>query len=244
VEVNRFRWYQLLTTDVDAAARFYGALLGWRVEAGQILRADGAVVGELGPLPERARAAGAPAHWRGHVQVADLDAALATWMSHGGAPLGPQRRSEAGVVAPVRDATGAVLCLSSVTSVQAADDAVAWHQLNTDDRERALAGYAATFGWHPVDALDLGPPVGLYQMFAYAGASRPAGAMANTARTPGVHNAWLYYFDVDDLDARVDEARTQGALVLGPMDVPGGDRVAVCDDPQGSAFGLRQRPFR
>jgi predicted enzyme related to lactoylglutathione lyase len=244
VEVSgagRFGWYQLLTTDVAGAADFYARVLGWRVDDGRFVRA-GAALADIGPLPEKAKAAGAPAHWRGHIVVDDVDAALVAWIDRGGAVLGPPRRGEAGVVAAVRDPTGAVSCLSSVASARTppGTGVVGWHQLNTNDRDRAFAAYAAVAGWQLTDAHDLGPPVGLYQTFAYAGDDgRAVGAIANTARTPGVHNAWLYYFDVADLDAAVESARALGAIVLGPMHVPTGDRVAVCDDPQGAAFGLR-----
>ena len=28
-----FIWYELLTTDADAAAKFYGAVIGWKIDA-------------------------------------------------------------------------------------------------------------------------------------------------------------------------------------------------------------------
>jgi predicted enzyme related to lactoylglutathione lyase len=50
---------------------------------------------------------------------------------------------------------------------------------------------------------------------------------------------WLYYVKVDDLDAALERVKERGGQVLnGPMDVPGGDRVAQCLDPQGAAFAL------
>ncbi|HEX3866902.1 MAG TPA: hypothetical protein VHV78_09125 [Gemmatimonadaceae bacterium] len=55
---------------------------------------------------------------------------------------------------------------------------------------------------------------------------------------------WLHYAKVKDTaDAAVDRATKAGAkLVLGPMEVPGGDRIAVLIDPQGAAFALHSKP--
>lgn len=97
------------------------------------------------------------------------------------------------------------------------------------------------FGWRVTETLELGPPVGAYQMFTWDGAGRGVGAMANTARIPSIHTHWLFYFPVPDLEAAVQKVRQLGGRVLnGPMQVPGGDRVAQCEDPQGAAFALTQ----
>lgn len=37
----------------------------------------------------------------------------------------------------------------------------------------------------------------------------------------------------------VRPVRDAGGVVLGPFPLPCGERVAVCDDPQGAAFALR-----
>jgi hypothetical protein len=50
---------------------------------------------------------------------------------------------------------------------------------------------------------------------------------------------WLYYVRVDDVDRVAGEVPKAGGTVLnGPMDVPGGDRIAQCMDPQGAAFAI------
>ena len=62
---------------------------------------------------------------------------------------------------------------------------------------------------------------------------------------PGMppHPAWLHYASVADIDAAVARVKALGGRVLnGPMEVPGGDRVAQCMDPQGAAFALHQAP--
>ena len=54
---------------------------------------------------------------------------------------------------------------------------------------------------------------------------------------------WLYYAATSDLDAAIGRATRKGAKVMnGPMDVPGGGRIAQLMDPQGAAFALHQAP--
>jgi predicted enzyme related to lactoylglutathione lyase len=45
---------------------------------------------------------------------------------------------------------------------------------------------------------------------------------------------------VDEAANRVRE--TGGQVINGPMDVPGGDRIAQCLDPQGAMFAVHGRP--
>ena len=50
---------------------------------------------------------------------------------------------------------------------------------------------------------------------------------------------WLLYAKVPDVEAAAETVKSLGGQVLnGPMDVPGGDRVVQCMDPQGAAFAL------
>ena len=52
---------------------------------------------------------------------------------------------------------------------------------------------------------------------------------------------WLHYTQVADLDAAVERAKSKGGKLLhGPMEVPGGARIAQMMDPQGAAFALHE----
>jgi len=54
---------------------------------------------------------------------------------------------------------------------------------------------------------------------------------------------WLYYTEVPDLESAIARAKKGGATVMnGPMDVPGGGRIAQLMDPQQAAFALHQAP--
>jgi predicted enzyme related to lactoylglutathione lyase len=53
---------------------------------------------------------------------------------------------------------------------------------------------------------------------------------------------WGLYFRVSALDAAIGRVKAGGGQILnGPMEVPGGDTIANCMDPQGAAFSLHQK---
>ena len=60
-------------------------------------------------------------------------------------------------------------------------------------------------------------------------------ALRPDQKTPG----WLIYFQVANVDGKVDQAQKLGAkLLVPPMDIPGSGRFAVLADPQGASFAL------
>src|SRR5213078_2945181 len=75
---GRFVWYELLTTDVNAAIAFYTDVVRWKTQAWETGNYT-MWVGSQGPLggvtqlPEPAKKMGAPPHWQANVQVANVD---------------------------------------------------------------------------------------------------------------------------------------------------------------------------
>jgi uncharacterized protein len=50
---------------------------------------------------------------------------------------------------------------------------------------------------------------------------------------------WLYYFNVDGVDAAAERVKARGGQIAhGPMEVPGGQWIVQATDPQGSMFAL------
>ena len=50
---------------------------------------------------------------------------------------------------------------------------------------------------------------------------------------------------VDSADSATERAKSRGAtVIIPPMEVPGGDRVAVMIDPQGAAFAVHSKAAR
>jgi predicted enzyme related to lactoylglutathione lyase len=197
-------------------------------------------------LPAEARAGGVPPHWVGYVAVPDVDATAARVEELGGhVIMGPHDIPNMGRFVIFADLQGASIAAYTGSQEMPAEDRepepgdVSWHELATTDHEAALDFYSDLFGWEKSEAMDMGE-AGLYQMYNRAG--RMLGGMYNkTADQPGPP-AWLYYITIGDLDATVGRVKANGGkIVVEPMEVPGGSRIAVGIDPQGSGFGLHQR---
>jgi predicted enzyme related to lactoylglutathione lyase len=78
--------------------------------------------------------------------------------------------------------------------------------------------------------------MGIYQTFKTAG-EQGGGMMTKMPQSP--RPFWLYYFNVDAIDAasmRVKDAG--GQIINGPMPVPGERWIVQGLDPQGAMFAL------
>jgi uncharacterized protein len=220
---SHFSRFVLRTTDAARARAFYDAVLGRRGDS-------------IVPLHEAALARGARPHWLGHIAVAErggVEAVAARFVERGATRLGPG--PGVGDFVILRDPGGAIVAVTDGTGPSSAG--VVWHQLNTEQPERAVANYGELFGWVAAPELDLGE-LGRHRAFAFASGERSAGVVSDVAGRPGVHTHWLFFFSVPSLDRALEVVRAEGGLVIGPMVLPNGVRVAACDDPQGAAFGL------
>jgi predicted enzyme related to lactoylglutathione lyase len=109
----------------------------------------------------------------------------------------------------------------------------------TTDYDTAFRFYQALFGWELISDNDMGP-LGVYRIFGRN--SLPLGGMFNTPPNVPAPPNWLPYIHVDSADRVADLVTANGGTILnGPMEVPGGDRIAQCMDPQGAAFALHSR---
>lgn len=230
-----FSRYVLRTIEVESARGFYERAVGLVLPEGGVAETSL----EAWPLHERARSAGAPPHWLGHLEVDDLENAVRDMVAIGAEPLGPTVHAAGGVAwATVRDPSGAVVALRARGQAPP-DRPVAWHQLHTRDLERAWPAYAKVAGWRDAGTIDVPDPEGGHRLFAWSGAA--VGSVANTARWPGVHAHWLFYFPVADVEATAERVRSGGGTAVTPSTLLNGRRVAVCEDPQGAAFGVIDR---
>ena len=104
-----------------------------------------------------------------------------------------------------------------------------WHELLAADWEKAFAFYGELFGWQKADA-DIGP-TGTYQLFSAGG--QTIGGMF-TKRPEDPVPFWLFYFNIDDIDAAAERVKTAGGQVFkGPLELPGGGWIARCTGPSG-----------
>lgn len=248
---RKFVWCELMTTDPAAAAGFYRDVIGWRTaDSGvpgisyTILSAGETAVGGLMALPAAALEMGARPGWLGYVGVEDVDAEAAEFVKAGGVI----HRAAAdipgvGRFAVVGDPQGAALVLfkSAMTAEPApaprgTPGHVGWRELHAVDRDAAFAFYAGRFGWTKGEAMDMGP-MGIYQLFKTGGEDDAGGMMTKIEAMPVPF--WLYYFNVDDIDAAVVRVSGAGGQTInGPMEVPGGMFIVHGLDPQGAMFAL------
>ena len=104
--------------------------------------------------------------------------------------------------------------------------------------EDALEFYSDLFRWRAHEAVDMGE-AGIYQLYGLDGP--PLGGMFTKPREMPGPPMWILYIRVDGLDHAVARVGGLGGQVInGPMDVPGGDRIAQCLDPQGALFALHE----
>jgi uncharacterized protein len=112
---------------------------------------------------------------------------------------------------------------------------VGWHELHARDGAKAWAFYSGLFGWTKAEALDMGP-MGVYQTFG-TGGTTGGGMMTKMPDAPAPF--WLYYFNVAAIDAAMARVMKGGGKVLmGPHQVPTGQWILQCTDPQGAMFAL------
>jgi predicted enzyme related to lactoylglutathione lyase len=246
---GRFVWYELMTSDVEAAKAFYSGVVGWGAKdasmpgmAYTLFTAGNASVSGLVGLPGDARKMGARPSWIGYVGVNDVDAAADRIRHLGGAIYVPPKDianiSRFSVVADPQMAMLALLKWLKPGQEQpaalGAPGRVGWHELLAADWEKAWDFYGELFGWQKAVADT--SVMGTYQSFSVGG--QTIGGMFTKPPTVPV-SFWLYYFNIGDIDAAAKHVRAGGGQILnGPIQVPGGSWVVQCTDPQGAIFAL------
>jgi predicted enzyme related to lactoylglutathione lyase len=242
-----FVWYELLTADPDAAAKFYGDVIGWTAAgAGQpgvdyrvFAAGDTRVAGHM-KLPNGAAGMGMRPGWIGYIGVDDVDLAVAGIVAAGGKVHMPAVDMEGvGRMAMVADPQGVVFYLMRGAVEEASTSFAAmeaghcnWNELSTPDQDGALAFYTDRFGWEKGEVMPMGE-MGGYQ-FIHHGGGMIGAIMTNP---PGRPAGWNFAFGVRDIEgapARIVAAG--GAVHHGPVEVPGGDFVVMASDPEGAAF--------
>ncbi|WP_332811713.1 VOC family protein [Sphingomonas sp.] len=248
---GRFIWYELLTTDPDAAAAFYRAVVGWSAQGcGQpgfdyryFLASDGGAVAGHAALPAVAAEAGMRPAWLGYIGVDDVDSAVDAIAAAGGSvQMAAMDVEHVGRIAMVTDPLGAPFYVMRGAGGQASaafDQALPghchWNELATLDQQAALDFYGAQFGWTKGDSMPMGE-MGDYQFIEHDG--RTIGAIM-TRPPAGPPPSWTFYFGVPDIDAAAAAINDNGGAIMhGPAEIPGGGFIIVASDPQGAGFGL------
>ena len=249
---GRFVWYDLMTTDPGGAADFYTKIAGWGTQPFEGSAApytmwtthDMPIGGVMKLMPEMQGSV--PPHWIGYVAVPNVDDTAKQAEALGGRVLTPPMDiPDVGRFAVLSDPQGAAIAIfTPKPGAERPDEPpnvgeVSWHELTTTDHKSAFEFYSKLFGWSKTNDYDMGE-MGVYQMYG-RGDQTLGGMWTKPADMPMPPN-WLYYIRVSNVDEATERVKALGGQVLnGPMDVPGGDRIAQCMDPQGAAFAVHSR---
>ena len=248
-----FFWFDVMTTDMEAAKAFYASVTGWTVQdvstPGMTYNSfnlgDRGVAG-LMPMPDGAPAGMRPA-WLGYILVDDVDAMARKIAAEGGKLMrGPI--DVPGIIrfAVVADPQGAGFLIARPHMPEtfmpppelasSTPGTFGWRELMAADGATAFPFYEKLFGWKKGDAVDMGP-MGIYQLFNN-GSENMGGMMTKPPQSPAPPH-WGYYINVPAIDAAAAKVTAAGGTILnGPIEVPGGQWVVQCFDPLGAQISF------
>ena len=249
---GRFVWFDLMTTQPERAVEFYTAVAGWGTAQWEgpnpgmsytMWTNGGAPLGGVMQLPTGAPA---PPHWIAYISSPDVDATVKQATSLGAKVMVPPTDiPTVGRFSVLSDPQGAMFAVFTSSSDTPGHDGppvkgeFSWHELATHDVPAAFRFYETLFGWQKTNAMDMGD-MGIYQMYGRNGLEL-GGMFRKPAEMPGPPS-WLQYIMVDDVNRAVDVVKSKGGQILnGPMEVPGGDWIAQCSDPQGAIFAVHAK---
>ena len=126
-----FSWFELMTSDIEAAKAFYGGLFGWDAEASPMANGMEYTIWKYGDQGfggvmalEGEQFANVPPHWMPYLTVADVDAAVAAATEHGGqVHVPPTDIPEVGRFSMVADPGGAMVYVITYAAMPEGDAA-------------------------------------------------------------------------------------------------------------------------
>lgn len=236
-------WADVLSTEPNTTARFYGALFGWtsRTLAGDtgkytvLSNSAGPVVGVArGPDRKDGRPA---SRWVSYFSSRNLNTAQSAIANAGGEVLaGPMSVPQRGSQIIAMDVEGALFGLMDASAGDPADGEVAegglfWANLFSDAPADAASFY------RPVAGLSARSSSGSSYVLAASGADRASISPIDvkTSVTP----TWVPFFSVVSIERKLKIAQRLGAkLVVELRTLSNGSRLAVLADPLGGVFAL------
>jgi predicted enzyme related to lactoylglutathione lyase len=243
---NRPRWVELITSDPAAANKFYEQLFGWQVGVSDDPQYGGYGMGMVGDKP----AAGIggkqdpsqPTAWSLYIGADDLNDQAQKVKDAGGTVIAePFDVGDQGQIAVYRDPSGGFI--SGWKSGQMDSwiwdqpNTFGWAELNARGVKDVIPFYQQVFGWDTRES-DMGADQPPYTEFRKDDESILGAWEMNPMVPAEVPTYWQIYFNVADVDAAFEKAKSLGATeMVAPQDFPGG-RFAIVSDPQGASFGL------
>ena len=251
---GRMLWHELNTTDPKAAAAFYLKAVGWTTQAwnenpSYVMFAAGGR--PMAGLLSLSQTAGGRPNWLTYIGTPDLESTVRQAQALGAKILKPAEGVPAvGTWVVMEDPHGAVFAVLQPSQAPSPGEPglgdFSWHELATTDADAAFKFYQQLFGWEETGSMDMGPDLGMYHMYGRGGV--PLGGIYKKPNDPNAPahmqhpSHWLPYVLVPDSHKAADATKKAGGQVAnGPMEVPGGDWIAIGIDPQGGLFAVHSR---
>jgi predicted enzyme related to lactoylglutathione lyase len=251
---GQFVWYDLITSDVAGAKKFYGGLFGWEFEAAgkdaaeyTIIKADGTPIGGI-IYSKKAKEINGE-QWLSYLSVADVDRAVDVTKRRGGSVLVEAFEFDArGRTAVIKDPQGALLVLFKSyvgdppiqTLYEKLNHVWIWTELFTNDIEKSTAYYKEIAGYS-TEAYDSGVNVPYY---VFRKDDRGYAGMVSIP-WENVKPNWLPYVKVKNPAAIVKNVEPLGGtIILAPREDLRNGSVAIVADPTGAAIAIQRYPFK
>ncbi|HZJ09046.1 MAG TPA: VOC family protein [Trueperaceae bacterium] len=238
-------WIDLVTRDARAAARFYGAVLGWEFEVSgpeygnyHLAKVGGRLAAGIGESDNEAF----PSAWTVYFTADDIAAMTAEATRLGATVMMPAMEIPGqGHMAILLDPTGAAFGLWQTIQhpgfqVRREPGAVSWFEVRTPDVEAAGRFYAALLG------ATVATEEGTGSVFLTHGDD--GGSIGGIERLsgdePGARPHWATYFTVGDIEQALAAVTANGGkMVRAAHESPHG-QLATASDPYGAHFSLVQ----
>src|SRR5947209_6013588 len=222
-----FCWFELGTTDQNAAKQFYSSLFGWTANDYPIGPSDfytmfqlnGADAAAAYTLRSDQRQHGVPPHWMIYMAVENADQSVARAGQLGATVLAPPFDvAEHGRMAVLQDPTGAVFSVWQPkqhpgTGVSRVDGTVCWADLSTSDPAKAARFYEFLFGWSVKPGEhDPSGYLHIQNRGEFIGGIPPI-----EQRNSEIPPHWLLYFQTSNCDQTAKSAAQAGAMLHVPL---------------------------
>ncbi len=243
-----FCWADNSSTNVDAAKRFYQAVMGWGVEDIPIgsdmfysmFSCQGKHVAAISAMQPEMQAQGIPSHWNSYISVDNVDTLAEKVITLGGKVVAePFDVFDSGRMMVIQDPSGATVSLWQPknhigASLVNTPGAMIWNELGTHEPQLAQEFFGALLGWTFKPAPQPGYVV------IYNNGRGNGGIITMTEEWKDIPPHWMVYFSVEDIEATLEKVKSNGGQAHFPIISAGVGRFTVVSDPAGAHFTVFQ----
>ncbi|WP_031485341.1 VOC family protein [Maridesulfovibrio frigidus] len=242
---GKFVWFDLFTTDINAASNFYHALFGWGFQDTSTANPDVKTVFQNGkPIANMINRStkSESSQWLSYMSVPDVDSAVVIVQNNNGSVYKDSKEfPDRGKVAIILDPQKAAVALLTSSTGDPQDGNFIpnrWLgcELWTTDVDMAVSFYQKLAGYE-VNLVDVHAKVEYRMLFSDG--KRRAGVVSIPWKD--ITPEWVPYILVEDvLQTTAKALELGGKILISPdMSVKEG-HIAILSDPTGAVFGIQQ----